>query len=40
MDGIVLFAIIVGLLLVLGAAAAAFGVDSRPGFDSSFTRVA
>jgi hypothetical protein len=39
MDGIVLLAVVAALFIVLGAAAAAFGVDSRPGFDSRFTRV-
>lgn len=34
MDGIVLLAIIASLFIVLGAAAAAFGVDSRFTHDS------
>jgi hypothetical protein len=39
MDGILFLATIVILFVVLGLAATAFGVDSRPDFDSN-SRVA
>jgi hypothetical protein len=37
MDGIVFLALIAILFIVLGLAATAFGVDSRPDFDARTT---